>query len=138
MEPKEYQSFEHVSGYRSAIKERFSKQGQSMPEPLSIEISRFFRGYRRKIAQLKQDGKKSMQDGKKPLSFRGYRFLADLARNQERDHTQSIFALLFLLLAWNLIARCVSVSGIRQSHFGWNVDALTVTFPKHKGDEGMF
>jgi len=33
------------------------------------------------------------------------------------------------------MARCVSVSGIMFDHIGWEGDAMTIIFPKHKGDQ---
>ena len=51
------------------------------------------------------------------------------------DFELAIFAWVFLVLCWNLMARCVSVAGIMFTHISWANDALTVVFPTHKGDQ---
>jgi hypothetical protein len=38
---------------------------------------------------------------------------------------------IFLLFCWNLMARCVSVSGIMFDHIGWEGDAMTIIFYEH-------
>lgn len=76
----------------------------------------------------------SITEGKQPLTFQGYRFLAKLAIKQSNDFSLSIFAWVFLVLCWNLIARCNSVASIMLSHITWKNDSLVVIFPSHKGD----
>ena len=95
--------------------------------------SDFFGGLVRKIAQLKQTGEMSMIEGKQPMSFAGYQFLALKALHQQRDMTLSIFGHLFLVLCWNLMARSASVASLMFDHFGWEQDSLVITFPAHKG-----
>ena len=34
------------------------------------------------------------------------------------------------------MARCVTVSGIMFDHIGWESDAMTIIFPKYKGNQG--
>ncbi len=78
-------------------------------------------GYKRLVAELKQNGEMSMKEGKSPLTFEGYRFIAKTAVSQQRDFQLGSFAWLFLLLCCNLMARFLQ-------------DAMTVVFPTHKGD----
>lgn len=47
----------------------------------------------------------------------------------------SIFSHTFFLLAWNLIARCVSISSLMFEHISWSEDAMVIVFPSHKGDK---
>lgn len=142
--PIKYQSFQHVSGYKSAIKDFFGNQDHNLKEDIEKFLKNFFGGYKRKIANLKQDGEMSIIEGKGPLSFRGYKFLAEKATIDKdgdddgtlvRDEKLYIFAHFFLLLCWNLIARCVSVGSLMYNHITWENDSLVVVFPSHKGDK---
>ena len=96
-------------------------------------LKNFFGGYHRKIASLKQGGVMSIIEGKQPMSFKGYKFLARKALGQEGDFNLSIFSHFFLLLCWNLIARCISVGSLIYSHISWTSSSppanLITTFP---------
>jgi len=95
----------------------------------------FFNGYKRKIGELKQDGEMTSKEGKDPLSFSGYRFIARKALDQKDDLGLASFAWCFLLFAWNLIARCVSVSSLMYDHIWWEEDAMVIVFPTQKNDK---
>jgi hypothetical protein len=133
--PIEYQSFQHVSGYKSAIKDYYHAKRVKLSNECDSMLKDFFQGYERKIAELKQSGEKAIIEGKQPLSFSGYRFLAKKAFRQSTDHMQGIFAHFFLLLCWNLISRCVSVASLMYDHISWEEDSMVIVFPSHKGDK---
>jgi hypothetical protein len=130
-----YMSFEHVSGFKSAIVDLHKKRRVEMPTECKATLSEFFAGYKRKIADLKQNGDLSTTEGKAAMTFPGDKFVAKEAASAERDFRSSMFAWTFLILAWNLMARSVSVSGIMFDHIQWVNDSLTIVFPKHKGDQ---
>jgi hypothetical protein len=67
----EMQSFQHVSGYKSAIKDLYKSKKVRMSQESEDTLSEFFAGYDRTIAELKQEGKKSLVEGKQCLSFSG-------------------------------------------------------------------
>jgi hypothetical protein len=133
--PIVYQSFQHVSGYKSSIKDHFTSSDCEIKPDIDKMLKNFFGGYHRKIASLKQDGVMSIIEGKQPMSFKGYKFLARKALEQEGDFNLSIFSHFFLLLCWNLIARCVSVGSLMYNHISWTGDAMVIVFPSHKGDK---
>jgi hypothetical protein len=135
MVPVVYQTFQHVSGYKSAIKDHFSTNECEIKPDVDKMLKNFFGGYQRKIANLKQNGVMSVVEGKQPLSFKGYKFLATKALAQQRDYNLSILCHFFLLLCWNLIARCVSVGSLMYNHISWVDDAMVIVFPLHKGDQ---
>ena len=135
IEPTTYQTFQHVSGYKSAIKDYFSRGNVDLAADVEKMLKEFFGGYQRKIAILKQDGIMSIVEGKLPLSFKGYKFLSSKAVDQKCDYGTSIFANFFLIMCWNLIARCVSVGSLMYNHISWENDSLVVVFPSHKGDK---
>ena len=74
-------------------------------------------------------------EGKQPMSFKGYKFLASRAIEQSKDFNISINSHLYLLLCWNLIARCVLVGGLLYNHVSWENDSMIIVFPSHKGDK---
>ena len=124
-----------MSGYKSAIKDHFASENVDFGIDIEKMFTQFFGGYQRKIASLKQDGVMSIIEGKQPLSFKGYKFLSDKATDQFEDYPTSIFARFFLIMCWNLIARCVSVGSLMYNHISWENDSLVVVFPSHKGDK---
>ena len=79
----------------------------------------------------------SLVEGKQPVTFDGYRFLALNAIQARKDFSSSIFAQLFLLTCWNLMARSVFVGSIMFAHMSWVGDALQITIPLHKGDQDV-
>jgi hypothetical protein len=88
----------------------------------------------RKTAGLKQDGEMSIVEGKMPMSFRGYKYFAAKAtidKGVDDDEKLSIFSHFFLLLRWNLIARCVSVGSLMYNHISWENDAMVIVFPSY-------
>jgi hypothetical protein len=135
LSPTVYQAFQHVSGYKSAIKDYYSTKNVKFSLESGRMMEHFFKGYNRKIAQMKQDGFIPLIEGKQPISFKGYKFLASKALDQLVDYNISISCHLFLVLCWNLIARCVSVGSLMYDHVSWSLDALVIVFPSHKSDK---
>ena len=77
----------------------------------------------------------SVLEGKQPITFDGYIFLAQCAIESKNDFGSNNFAHIFLLLCWNLMARSISVGKIMYNHISWSGDALQITLPTHKGDQ---
>ena len=98
-------------------------------------MSDFSSGYKRLVADKKLNGEMEVQEGKCPITFAGYIFVAQKALKMTADFHLSMFAHLFLLLCWNLMARSVSVCTIMLQHISWEQDSMVVTTPKHKGDQ---
>jgi hypothetical protein len=84
---------------------------------------------------MKQDGIIPLEEEKQPMSFRGHKFLASKALEQQNDYNIAISCHLFLTLCWNLIASCVSVGSLMYNHIPWELDAIVIVFPSHKGDK---
>ena len=134
-DPVEHQSFELVSGYKSAIKNYFKSKRVRFSNESELMQSEFFGGYKRLIAEEKQEGTRKIREGKAPLSFTVYRYIAKLALQYDFDFNCSTFAHFFLLLCWNLIARCVSVASLMFNHISWKEDAMVIVFPTSKSDK---
>jgi hypothetical protein len=135
LEPVEFHAFQHVSGYKSAIRDYYSNMEVNLTEDILKMFKQFFEGYVRTIAQLKQDGVMALIEGKQPMSFKGFKFLASKALEQKTDLNLAIFSHLYLILCWNLIARCVSIGGLMYDHVSWKNDSMVIVFPSHKSDK---
>ena len=134
-DPVAFLAFQHVSGYKSALKDYYSTKEVKISGETEKMLKQFFEGYVRRIAKLKQDGVMPIVEGKQQMSFEGYKFLASKAIAQKKDCNLAIFSHLYLLLCWNLIARCVSVGSLMYNHISWENDSLVIVFPSHKGDK---
>ena len=99
--PVEHQSFEHVSGYKSAIKNFFKSKRVRFSDESEILQTEFFGGYKRLIAEEKQIGIRKIREGKVPLTFSVYRYIAQLALKYDNDFNCAIFAHTFLVLCWS-------------------------------------
>jgi hypothetical protein len=97
-------------------------------------------GYKKIIADKKRRGIMNVTEGKRPLSFPGYHFLANMfmtltPSGKKYPFKEAIFSWCFLLLSWNLIARCSNIRDINLAHLDWVNDSLLVTFAQSKGDQ---
>jgi hypothetical protein len=81
-----YQTFQHVSVYKSAIKDYFSNGNVSV----AADIERCKRKSLLEIAYQR------IVEGKLPLSFTGYKFLSCKAMEQTTDYSALIFSISFL------------------------------------------
>ena len=133
--PMQYQSYEHVSGYKSAIAHGYSQSDCERSPRLMVMLKKLFAGYKRNVGKLKQNGEMKTGEGKSPMSFSGFRFLGKTAQTQTTEFETAVFAHVFLVFCWNLLARCCSVSKLMYQHITWENDAMVVVFPTHKGDE---
>jgi hypothetical protein len=130
----DYHTFEHVSGYKSAIKDDIKKKRIKLSDEVEAHMSEYFQSYKNLIAQQKMDGHMELQEGRAPFSFAAYCYLAQYSL-QGSTTPQHIFAHTFLVFCWNLLARCTSVANLNYNHITWKDDAMVIVFPAHKGNE---
>ena len=135
MVPPVFNSFSHVNAYRSAIMDFYRRKEIIMDDNITNKMAEYCSGYKRKVAQLKEDGELPMMEGKVAMSSTGYNFLAEIALTQDDDFNLYTFIHYFLLLCWNLMARSVSVAHIMYDHISWEEDALCINLGKTKGDQ---
>ena len=70
------------------------------------------------------------EEGKKPMSFEVYKLMCRKMITSEAD--DAIFAHLFLVLEWNLMARSNNYKNMHLSHIEWRNDCLVFFFGKSK------
>ncbi|KAH9162981.1 hypothetical protein LEN26_000713 [Aphanomyces euteiches] len=133
-----FKSYSSINACKSAIKYLHHEAGVEVPDKLSRLLSDYACGYKRKVAQLKDSGEMSINEGKRPITTQGFQCLAHMAMTYEKDHSLSTIVHPFLIFCWNLMARSASVGSIRYDHMTWEGDALVVRFAFTKNDqEGM-
>jgi hypothetical protein len=71
--------------------------------------------------------------GKKKMGFEVYRKICELFLKEGGD--EFIFARVFLILEWNLMARSENVVHAHILHVEWSADCLVFRFVKSKGDQ---
>lgn len=138
VDPPSYNCPGYMNSYKNALEFCWKTHGevkQEMPKEICHEIAEFIVGYQREYNDAKQRGEVPMMEGKCPMSFTGYRYIALKAVQATNDCMQNIFAWAYLVLCWNLMARSDNVGSLMLEHIGWVDDALTVTFVRMKGDQ---
>jgi hypothetical protein len=123
-----------VTLYKSALKWYYKEHKCMMSPEVNQELDTLLKGYKRRVSDLKLNGKMPVFEGKYHLPFQGYLTLSKLLFRSERSDEQ-LFAWPFLVLQWNLIARTATVSSMMMEHIGWEGDSLLISTPKHKGDQ---
>ena len=80
--PTKFLSYEHVSGYKSAIVHGYKKADVERSPQHNKMLKELFAGYKRKVGHLKQTGEMKIGEGKDAISFSNFRFLGKAARAQ--------------------------------------------------------
>ncbi|KAF0709314.1 hypothetical protein AaE_012913 [Aphanomyces astaci] len=112
------------------------EEGVDMTDDMAAMMKDYVSGYKSdKFAKLKDSGEVPMTEGKAPLSFEGYRYLAQHAISSTTDFSLVATVHPFLVLCWNLMARAVSTSSIRYEHIAWRGDALQIRYGLMKNDQ---
>jgi hypothetical protein len=138
----------------SALSDLYKSRNLTMAEDLKSEITKFMKGYRRTINNLKQrgeidcfvhhvfcllqircSGEMSIFEGKRPISAKGYILLATYALSSADNRLGSVYTHIFTILCWNLFARSCNVGTLMLQHISWENDSLKIVLPKHKGDQ---
>ena len=114
-----------VCGFISALKYYYEVHNQLIAPELQVVFARYSKGYRRVTAKMKQGGQMKRQEGKLPVSFDMYAFLAKKLAAMDCN----TFAVPYLLLCWNLCNRSVSTAYITLDHMWWEGDCLVIAGP---------
>src|SRR6056300_1469521 len=118
---------------RSALKYLFKVSGFDMKKEFEQDMAQFSRGIKRQVAEERAKNGKSLDEGKRPMTFECYKLMCNLLIKS--DSHDSCFAHLFLILDWNLMARADSCRNILIAHIEWRQDSLLIFFAKSKGNQ---
>jgi hypothetical protein len=116
--------------YRSSLFHLYIEREQLVPEELKKQLTAFYQGLGRIQASQKVKGTRKLKEGKSPLPFKLYQWIA--AKLFESGET---FAHLYLIISWNLMCRTVNTEQILLEHLEWDHDSLVVLFAKTKTDQ---
>ncbi len=92
LNPIQHQSFQHDSGYKSALIDGFRRKKVPVQVSTKAMFDNLSAGYKKTIGKLKQNGEMSMTKGKVPLTFQAYNFLARKALVMTTDFPLVMFA----------------------------------------------
>lgn len=114
-------------GYRSALVYHFYKTHKDLPREISIDLQKFVKGVKGKIAEGRRSGEYKATEGRDVLSFETLREVckATIADDYSDGH-------LFLLFSWALTCRSDTTQNINFSCIRWDSDCITVVIPKSK------
>jgi hypothetical protein len=127
-------SHSSLGSYRSAIRNAFKEASMNLDSGLLEEMSQFFGGHKRVIANKKLSGEISAVEGKQPFKYEAFVWICSEILRSTQDFELSAFSHLFCLLELNLLHRSEVVESVLPGHLRWSMDALTVVIPRHKGD----
>jgi hypothetical protein len=120
-----------VQGYKSGLKNLYRERRVEFCPQLELSLSDFNSGYKRTIADLKEQGQMKLTEGKSHLTFDRYKYLCNLSYRR----CTSTHKPLHLRLEWNTLSRNESVSTISYEHICWEADCLQITHARHKSDQ---
>ena len=92
-------------------------------------------GYKRDVADKKQTGEMSQQEGKSALTMSSYVALCLAMLTAGNDCAMHLFAHTFLVLSWVLVCRSVSTATINFAHIGASDDCILINLPRSKCDQ---
>ena len=72
-----------VGSYRSAIVWMYEKEHLRLDDLTTLTFESFSGGYKRHVADKMMTGEMKLKEGKSPITFAGYSFLADVALKQK-------------------------------------------------------
>jgi hypothetical protein len=131
--PPKLAAISTVRSYKSALKWYYKEKKVTMDPLVDQGIDTLLQGYQRTVAEDKALGLRAPHEGKLHLTFSGYCLLSTALFKAEFN--QMLFGWPFIVLQWNLIARCGSVAAMMMQHINWEGDALLITIPKSKADQ---
>jgi hypothetical protein len=124
-----------MNGMRSAIIDLYKENKISLNESTTLLLKQFMSGYKRTVQEAKQKGELPVFEGKRNITYSGYKTLALQVLKRQQKADSSLYVHVFILLSWNLFARSNSIANLMLHHFDWKEDSLLITLPKHKGDQ---
>jgi len=125
-------SFSCYDGKRSAFTHLITQSGNQQDNKDKEEMAKMMKGLRNTIAKEMSEKGLCVIEGKEHMSFKCYQQTCQLFT--EDGPPDSVFALCFLTMQWNLISRSEATESIFFSQMIWSNDHLKIYLPKHKSD----
>jgi hypothetical protein len=121
-------------GICSGVIYLFTMSQISPPPSFCERIATLLTGFKeRTILEQKVENGESLDEGKEAMTFQCYKLLCRKFLEGEKD--EYMFALLFLVLEWNLIARSDNIVNLAVGDLEWSDDCLIIFLKKSKTDQ---
>ena len=117
-------------GIRSAVIYLYTMSNLAPPPLFRDKMSTLMKGFKRTIVQQKVQSGESLEEGKEAMSFACYKLLCSKFFEGKKD--EYLFALVFLTLEWNLIARSDNIVNLGLSDSEWSDNSLVIYLKKSK------
>jgi hypothetical protein len=118
---------------RSGVIFLFTMSQISPPPSFRDRIATLLKGFKRTILDQKVRRGETLDEGKEAMGFQCYKLLCK--KFFEGDKDEYLFALVFLILEWNLIARSDNIVNLAIGDLEWSDDCLIVFLKKSKTDQ---
>ena len=102
-------------------------------EDFRRDMSLFNKGMKRKVVKDKIEAGVSLEEGKKKMNINVFKLMC--SKFAESGTEDAMFAHLYLILEWNLMARSDNCKILRLAHLEWRHDSLVFFFGKTKVDQ---
>eukprot|EP01051_Picozoa_sp_SAG22_P005314 SAG22_NODE_312_length_12614_cov_4.783540_2_plen_449_part_00 len=119
--------------YRRGLTQFFTDHSKYYNPNFDQQLSNFYSGLKTDTAELAQQGIGRVRKGKSPLSIDLYKHLSTLYLTL--GSSGNVFAHLFLILSWNLMARAKNTATIGHMHMKVAGDAIGIWFCHQKNDQ---
>ena len=126
-------SYSSYNSHRSTLMNLYRDFSKRVNDDLENELSNYFKGLKRRIAESAANGVEPVKVGKDPLSFAFYNFICQAM--MKSNDKEMIFGRLFLIMCWNLMCRAANGFSICYDHMEWKSDSLRVYFAHMKNDQ---
>ena len=112
-----YLSTTSYGGVRSALTHIYRRSGREVGKEFEKKLTEFMSGMKRTVAADKRDKGETLDEGKKPMSYDAYKALCQIFFKGESD--EHLFAHVFIILQWNLMARSDNCVKMHMNHIEW-------------------
>lgn len=131
-----YCSASGYGNYNSALHEMFRRCNMQYSNDFRDKLTIRTRALAKLHQQEKEDTGSRLTEGKDPMPFVVYKFLAE--KMLASEDKEAIFAHTFMLLTWNLMCRSKNTVNIMFNHISWCSDSIGIQFAHSKTDkEGL-
>ena len=108
-------------------------EDRAVRDELEAALRVFFRGRKREVAALAQEGDGAFKSGKDVMRFPLYRWMCEMLMKSNKP--DAVFAHCLLTLCWNLMCRVCNGAHVPLQHLEWLEDALGVYLVHMKNDQ---
>jgi hypothetical protein len=123
-----------ISRYKSNLFECYRKRDIPLDPVVMRKLEDLLKGYKNGVAEFKKQGLMKTQDGRLPISLKGFSFIAKKFATL-LDPKESLFSWPYWVLLWNLMQRSETIAALQFEHLMWKNDSLVITIPKTKNDQ---